>query len=152
MLLIQKERVHHPFFLISAAGRNRTDMGLPPRDFKSLVYTSSTTAAYDYIVPLQINYMLKRRCKQMQSYLATNIKLGKCPLGELLSSELCSLERETGFAPATSSLARKRSTTELLPQIRYTSLKPTAQEMHLRTRDLSPSATVLLLSAKDLRS
>jgi hypothetical protein len=24
--------------------------------------------------------------------------------------------------------------------------------MHLRTRDLSPSATVLLLSAKDLRS
>ena len=28
-----------------AAGRNRTDMGLPPRDFKSLVYTSSTTAA-----------------------------------------------------------------------------------------------------------
>ena len=28
-----------------------------------------------------------------------------------------SLERETGFGPATSSLARKRSTTELLPHL-----------------------------------
>jgi hypothetical protein len=33
-----------------------------------------------------------------------------------LRSRIFCLERETGFAPATFSLARRRSTTELLPQ------------------------------------
>ena len=46
------------------------------------------------------------------------------PLTRLRPSPLKSLERETGFEPATSTLARSHSTAELLPLGEFDSIRP----------------------------
>src|SRR5690554_274555 len=86
---------------IGAVDRTRTDTKMvPSRDFKSLASASSATTACFWRLHPDLNW----RIKVLQT---SALPLG---YGALF------LERETGFEPATSALARQHSTTESLPQ------------------------------------
>ncbi len=71
-----------------------------PRDFKSLVSTNSTTPAN---ILLEATPGFEPGMRILQTL--------ALPLGDVAKK----MERETGLEPATSTLARLRSTTELFP-------------------------------------
>ena len=95
-----------------AADRDRTGTVSPPRDFKSLASAYSATSA-----SLEASPGIEPGMKALQ---ASALPLGYDAIRKRAFDKtfvILTLERETGFGPATSTLARWHSTTESLPQV-----------------------------------
>ena len=94
-----------------AENRTRTGTDVTPRDFKSLASAYSATSA-----SLEASPGIEPGMKALQ---ASALPLGYDAIRKRAFDKtfvILTLERETGFGPATSTLARWHSTTESLPQ------------------------------------
>ena len=99
-------------FFNGAENRTRTGTDVTPRDFKSLASAYSATSA-----SLEASPGIEPGMKALQ---ASALPLGYDAIRKRAFDKtfvILTLERETGFGPATSTLARWHSTTESLPQV-----------------------------------
>ena len=107
-----KRRRKNASSFAGAENRTRTGTDVTPRDFKSLASAYSATSA-----SLEASPGIEPGMKALQ---ASALPLGYDAIRKRAFDKtfvILTLERETGFGPATSTLARWHSTTESLPQV-----------------------------------
>ena len=107
-----KRRRKNASSFAGAENRTRTGTDVTPRDFKSLASAYSATSA-----SLEASPGIEPGMKALQ---ASALPLGYDAIRKRAFDKtfvILTLERETGFGPATSTLARWHSTTESLPHI-----------------------------------
>ena len=107
-----KRRRKNASSFAGAENRTRTGTDVTPRDFKSLASAYSATSA-----SLAASPGIEPGMKALQ---ASALPLGYDAIRKRAFDKtfvILTLERETGFGPATSTLARWHSTTESLPQV-----------------------------------
>ena len=107
-----KKRRKNASSFAGAENRTRTGTDVTPRDFKSLASAYSATSA-----SLEASPGIEPGMKALQ---ASALPLGYDAIRKRAFDKtfvILTLERETGFGPATSTLARWHSTTESLPQV-----------------------------------
>ena len=110
--LYKKRTLWGSFF--GAENRTRTGTDFTPRDFKSLASAYSATSAFWRHHPESNRGW--RLCRPLPYRLAMMPYANGFPTKRVAFT---TLERETGFGPATSTLARWHSTTESLPHIDF---------------------------------